>query len=114
MIIPLSHTLKSLFSEQAELSEHGTTLEFRICITVVPNKSVGGNFFLKINKTVGDLLNKMFRIRTCRREKQPKNNKISNCLIRTEISTKSSLKTKKWSSKMPVRVPKYLILILQM
>ena len=33
-------------------------------ITGVPNKSAGGNFFLKINKTVGNLLNKMFRIRT--------------------------------------------------
>ena len=41
-------------------------------ITVVSNKSVGGIF----NKTVGDLLKKIFQIRTCRREKQPKKNKM--------------------------------------
>ena len=43
-------------------------------ITGVPNESVGGNFFLKINKTEGDLIKKESRIRTCRTEKHPKKN----------------------------------------
>ena len=38
-------------------------------ITGVPNKIVGGNFCLKMNKIGGDLRNKKSRIRTCRREK---------------------------------------------
>ena len=51
-------------------------------ITGVPNKSVGGNFFLKVNKTGGYLINKKSQIRTCRRKKHPKKNKISSCFIR--------------------------------
>ena len=47
-------------------------------ITRVPNKSIIGNFFLKSNKTGGDLINKKFRGRW---EKHPKNNKISSCFI---------------------------------
>ena len=59
------------------------TIYFRVPnIIGVPMRSVWGNFFLKINKTGGDLLNKKSRIRTCRREKHPKKNKISSCLIR--------------------------------
>ena len=42
-------------------------------ITEIPNKNVGGNYFLKINKTRRYLLNEMFQVRTCRREKHPKN-----------------------------------------
>ena len=45
-------------------------------------KSVGGNIFLKINKTGGDVINIESRMMTCRREKQPKKNKISSCFIR--------------------------------
>ena len=37
-------------------------------ITGVPNKSVGGNFFLKINKTGGDIINKKSQIRTFEKE----------------------------------------------
>ena len=36
---------------------------------------------MKINKTGGDLINKKSWIRRCRREKQPKENKISSCFI---------------------------------
>ena len=50
----------------------------------VPNKSVGWNFFLTINKTGGDLINKKSRIRTYSRrgEKHHYKNKISSCFIR--------------------------------
>ena len=40
----------------------------KITCSRVPNKSVVGNFFLKIDKIGGDLLNKTFQIRTFRRK----------------------------------------------
>ena len=48
----------------------------------VPNKSVGGNSILKINKTGGDIVNKKFRKWTWRKVNHPKKNKNSYCLIR--------------------------------
>ena len=61
-------------------------------ITGVPNKSVGGNFFLKINKTGGDLLDKKSQIRTYRREKHPRNDKISSCFIQnSRVLTKNGI-----------------------
>ena len=45
----------------------------------VPNKSVAGNFFILIDKTGGDWINKKSQIRTGRREKHLKKTKISSC-----------------------------------
>ena len=41
-------------------------------MTGVAIKSVGGNFYLKINQKRGDLFSKTFQIGTSRREKHPK------------------------------------------
>ena len=49
--------LSNLKKKSKELSKHGGY--FRVPdITGVPNKSLGGNLFLKINKTGGNLQNK--------------------------------------------------------
>ena len=55
----------------AKIAKIGTNITQVLNITGVPSKSVGGNFFLRINKTGGDLLNKF-----------PKQNEISSYFIR--------------------------------
>ena len=52
-------------------------------ITGVPNKSERGFFYpTLINKIGGDLISKKFQIKTCKREKHVKKNKITACFIR--------------------------------
>ena len=52
-------------------------------ITGVPNKSERGFFYpTLINKIGGDLISKKFQIKTCKREKHVKKNKIPSCFIR--------------------------------
>ena len=63
----------------------------KITYSRVPNKSVGGNFFLKSDKTGEDLLNKKFQIRTFRRENPPKKNKISSRLRNSRMTVIGNL-----------------------
>ena len=62
-------------------------------ITGVPNKGVGMNFFLKINR--GDLMHKKSSIG--RKEKYPKKNKNSYCLV--------------WNSRVLTYVPNFCLFV---